>query len=370
MSRAYKNRLRLKGSAYGTERRRDLVKEIVKDSTPLPKTLLYKDIDESFREWVKKDLFIAFEGEEVPTISLFSNQRFSEYMQSWQNVDDKKNLILNFKAITRENNPKTGTIVGQSKNIPGEHSIVMKTVEAYDKNNRKYYIDYRLKQPMAVDLVYTVSLLTNKYELLNEFNMIVNDKFKAINAYIRPNGHFIPMILNDISDESEYSIDNRQFYSQTYNITVKAYIITEDDYIIEERPELKFIGFEGDRKTYAIIEEVPVCEEIVEPEYIYTPINLTVCFEYCKTSYKFTIDTDFQAKNVILDNVRSYKVYVNDIETIIDKNFKVKDGDELHFKNVIRYKNFEVSKIKIEGFKYTEVYGVNEEIEIKDITHC
>ena len=251
MSKAYKNRLRLKGSAYGTERRKNIAKEIVKDSTPLPKTLLYKDIDEAFCEWVKKDLFIAFEGEEIPTISLFSNQRFSEYMQSWQNVDDKKNLILNFKAITRENNPKSGTIVGQSKNIPGEHSIVMKTVEAYDKNNRKYYIDYRLKQPMAVDFIYTVSLLTNKYELLNEFNLIINDKFKSINCYIRPNGHFIPMKLNDISDESEYSIDNRQFYSQSYNITVMGYIITEDDYIVEERPEVKFVGFEGDRKTYA-----------------------------------------------------------------------------------------------------------------------
>ena len=48
MSKAYKNRLRLKGSAYGNERRKNIAKEIVKDSTPLPKTLLYKDIDEAF----------------------------------------------------------------------------------------------------------------------------------------------------------------------------------------------------------------------------------------------------------------------------------------------------------------------------------
>ena len=368
MSKAYKNRLRLKGSAYGTERRKNIAKEIVKDSTPLPKTLLYKDIDEAFCEWVKKDLFIAFEGEEIPTISLFSNQRFSEYMQSWQNVDDKKNLILNFKAITRENNPKSGTIVGQSKNIPGEHSIVMKTVEAYDKNNRKYYIDYRLKQPMAVDFIYTVSLLTNKYELLNEFNLMINDKFKSINCYIRPNGHFIPMKLNDISDESEYSIDNRQFYSQSYNITVMGYIITEDDYIVEERPEVKFVGFEGDRKTYADIEEFPVCN--TNPNYSYVPINITVCFEMCKTSYKFVIDTDFQAKNVVLENVRSYKVYVNDIETNIDENFKVKENDEIHFKNIVRYKAFEDSKIKIEGVKYTETYNNEDSVDIIDITHC
>ena len=239
MSRAYKNTLNLRGKAYGQERRKNLAKEILKDSTPLPKTLLYKDIDKAFSEWVENDLYITFEGEAIPTISLYSNQRFSEYMQTWEGVDEKKNIILNFKAITRENNPKLGTIVGPSKNIPGEHSVLMKTVEAFDKNNRKYYIDYRLKQPTAIDFIYTVSLVTNKYELLNEFNLMMNDKFKSIQCYIRPNGHFIPMILNDISDESEYSIDNRQYYSQTYNITVKAYIITEDDYIIEEIKSIK-----------------------------------------------------------------------------------------------------------------------------------
>lgn len=369
MSRVYKNRLRLNKNAYGTERRENLAKEIVKDSTPLPKTLLYKDIDEAFCEWVKKDLFISFEGEEIPTMSLFSNQRFSEYMQSWQNVDDKKNLILNFKAITRENNPKAGTIVGQSKNIPGEHSIVMKTVEAYDKNNRKYYIDYRLKQPMTIDLIYTVSLLTNKYELLNEFNMLMNDRFKSINCYIRPNGHFIPMKLNDISDESEYSIDNRQFYSQSYNITVMAYIITENDYIVEERPEIKFVGFEGDKGTYADIEELPICEDEVEPAYVYIPLILTINFDKCKNSYKFTIDTDFQFKSLILENIRYYEVYVNDTKTNIDENFKVKENDEIKIQKVIKENAFKEAKIRIEGFKNTEVSELDKDIEITEITH-
>ena len=369
MSRAYKNTLNLRGKAYGQERRKNLAKEILKDSTPLPKTLLYKDIDKAFSEWVENDLYITFEGEVIPTMSLYSNQRFSEYMQTWEGVDEKKNIILNFKAITRENNPKLGTIVGQSKNIPGEHSVLMKTVEAFDKNNRKYYIDYRLKQPTAIDFIYTVSLVTNKYELLNEFNLMMNDKFKAIQCYIRPNDHFIPMILNDISDESEYSIDNRQYYSQTYNITVKGYIITEDDYIIEERPEVRFFGYEGDKATYADIEELPVCSIDGETKYTYVPINLNVHFDTCKSSYRFKIDTDFKAEKVILENIRSFKVFVNDIETTIDENFKVKEGDIIHFKSVIRYYSFQESIIKISGLKYSDVYNVNENIEIKDIIY-
>lgn len=355
MSREYKNVLKIKDGAYGPERRKNLAKEILKDSSPLPNPLEYKDIDEEFCRWVEEDLDISFEGERVPTISLFSNQRFSEYMQSWQNVDDKKNLLLNFKTISRENNPKAGTIVGQTRNIPGEPTFLMKRVEAIDNAGRKYYIDYRVKQPISVDLIYTVSIVTSKYELINEFNILMNDKFKSIDCYIRPKGHFIPMKINDISDKSEYSIDNRQYYSQSYNITVMAYIMTEDSFIVEERPELKFLGFEGDRNktSYAEIEELP-CGEKEESSDNYIPINLTIHFGKCDSGYKFIIDEYFQAKDITLTNVRYFKIFVNDEETILDENFKVKPNDEIKIKGLIRFKTSEDSVIMVDGFKYSD----------------
>ena len=45
MSREYKNKLQLSAEAYGTERRRNLAKEALKDGSPFPATLEYKDID-------------------------------------------------------------------------------------------------------------------------------------------------------------------------------------------------------------------------------------------------------------------------------------------------------------------------------------
>lgn len=343
MSKAYKNKLRLRPNLNGDKQREEITRGIIDYSTPLPQTLLYKDIDESFKEWVENELNITFEEENIPTISLFSNQRFSEYMQSWKNVDSKKNIILNFKAITRENNPKSGTIIGQTKNIPGDYSVLLKTIEARDRNNRKYYIDYRMRQPMSIDLIYTVSLLTNKYELLNEFNLLMNEKFKSITCYIKPNGHFVPMKLNDISDESEYSIDNRQFYSQSYNITVMAYIITEDDYIIEERPEIKFIGYEGDNKSYADIEEFD------NTKYDFISSILTISIGIGKTSYKFNIDTDFVIDKIETNNIRSYRTFINDNEVDLKENFKIFNNDEIKVKGVIKYNVYEESKITIIG---------------------
>ena len=357
MSRAYKNILKLRKTAYGLERRRNLAKEVVKDSTPLPLPVEYKDIDEEFKRWVDEDLAIAFEGEKLPTIALFSNQRFSEYMQSWQNVDDKKNLILNFKTITRENNPKAGTIVGSTRNIPGERTYLMQRVESRDRAGRKYYTDYRVKQPFAVDLIYTVSIVTNKYEMLNDFNELMNDKFKAIDCYIRPNGHFMPMKLNDISDKSEYSIDNRQFYSQSYNITVMAYIMPEDSFIVEEKPLLKFMGFEGDQsgRSYAEVEDLP-CNYEEESPYAYIPMSITIHIEPCNTKYEFTMDGSFNASTVEYKNVRSFKVTVNDRETVVDENFRINNGDVIKVKSIYRFNYLEPSEIIIKGFDPTSTY--------------
>lgn len=316
-SRNFKNVLRLAERSYGKERRKNLTKEELKDSTPFPNPVVYEDIDAEMHRWVEEDLMITFEDKRLPTMDLFSNQRFSEYLQSWDYVDENNNLILNFKTISRENNPKSGTINGETKNIPGERTFLMKRVEAKDDNNRRYFIEYRMKQPFSIDLIYNISIMTDKYELINKFNLLVNEKFKAIDCYIRPKGHYMSMVLNDISDESEYNIDDRQFYSQTYNITVRAYIVTEENFITEEKPFLKFIGFEGETHPNTAIVEV---EDASQPcpinPYYYQPVKLDVEMGECCDKVKFTLDFDFSAYylKVCTDNVKKFRLFINDTE--------------------------------------------------------
>lgn len=371
MSREYKNALELYDKAFGAERRQNLAKEVLQDGTPLPKPLDYKHIDEEFKRWVEEDLDVSFEGEKVPTIALFSNQRFSEYMQSWENVDDKKNILINFKAITRENNPKPGTLNGGTKNIPGERTYLMKRVPAIDKAGRRYYIDYRVKQPFCVDFSYTVTIVTNKYELLNTFNLLIQEKFKAIQCFIRPQGHFIPMTLADISDESQYSLNDRQYYSQSYIISVNAYLLPEDSFIVEERPELKFMGFEGDanKSSYAEIEELPCRQE--DSPYINTPMRITIHFDSCSTKYEFTMDDFFRGEKIKFLNIRSYAIDINGVEvpdwevstegreyeTEIH-GLKWKEGDVIKIHKLKKYSTFEGAEIILTGCDYREVQEV------------
>lgn len=392
-SRNFKNFLGYDNQPDPKELRANFDKEELKDSTPFPNPLTYEDIDKEFKKWVEDSLEISYEGKRLPTMTLFSNQRFSEYMQSWKFTDEDQNPILNFKTISRENNPKSGTINGESKNIPGEHTWLMKRVVATDKNGREYYIEYRMKQPFSVDLVYKVGLFTNKYELVNNFNQLVNDRFKAIDAYIRPNGHYISMKLDDIADDSQYSIDDRQYYSQSYTITVKAYIIPEDSFIVREVPRLTFIGFDLEGEgSYADIEvgsshkiaevqtiltETDDCKD--DQPYYYRDVTLKITLDPCDTSLSFTMDMDFIAKvdRMFSTNAKYFKIKING-ETIVEayggnipEDIEFHEGDEVKVCGVIRKRNGKPTYIEMGGFNVTNAVSdedsdYNEEVIVED----
>lgn len=381
-SRNFKNFMGYDIQPDPIELRRNFDKEELKDGTPFPNPLTYEDIDREFKKWVENSLEISYEGKNLPTMTLFSNQRFSEYMQSWTFTDEDQNPILNFKTISRENNPKSGTINGESKNIPGEHTWLMKRVLAADKNGREYYVEYRMKQPFAVDLVYKVGLFTNKYELLNKFNQLVNDRFKAIDCYIRPNGHYISMKLNDISDDSEYSLNDRQYYSQSFSITIRAYIIPEDSFSVHEVPRLAFIGFDTTGEgSYADIEEGEVADiqSIItetndckdDKPYYYRQVNLNVYVDPCDSNVTFTIDMNFKAKveQSFSVNTKYFKIKVNGgpaIESVngnLPEDIEFHNGDLIKVCGVIKKKTSAQAKIVLKGYTTDDVTSIHDSAE-------
>jgi hypothetical protein len=58
------------------------------------------------------------------------------------------------------------------------------------------------------------------------------------------------------------------------------------------------------------------------------------------------------------------------MEVNFDDTFKVRENDVIHFKSVVKFNSFEMSKIKIIGFKYTESIKKEELLDLKDITYC
>jgi hypothetical protein len=315
----------LKKTSEGNERRKEMLEDILSNSSFLPKTVTYKDIDEAFKSWVEEKLVIKSDnGNDFPTMVLYSNQRFSEYTQSWKYTDKNNNLMLNFKTVSRENNPQYGKIQNGYWNIPGERFYTMRKEVVMDDNGSESFLVMKMKQPTAIDLNYKVSIFTTQYHSINDFNDKINRMFNSRQCYISPNNHFMPMTLESISDESSYNIDDRQFYGQVYQINVKAYIITEEDYRVEEMP-LKHgfsIPMAKSDRSYPDV-EIEECEDEG-----FDRITVTFPEKTNKNTAEFTIDTDFKIDEINIENLyRNYKFFVNDNIVLDPKGFSLKEND-------------------------------------------
>ena len=315
--RKYKNYLNIHHTPDPLERRMNLIKGAIGKGTALPNPVVYEDIDRAFKEWVEKDLYISYEGKEIPTMVLYSNQRFSEYLQTWQYTDENNNVLLNFKTVTRENNPGFGKDQGGFYNIPGEPFFLMARQIAHEPSGRLYFIDYKMRQPFTVDLSYKINIVSNKIGLINEFNLMVNNAFKSRQCYLNVNGHHMPMLIENISDESEYSVSDRQFYSQSFSITLQAYIIREEDMRVEETPVMA-VKYMGDHETQrkkmvSLVPDMGVgCDEPADNKYYET---LTIVFDTCMDE---KIHFNTKANNLtayyyeVDDNISYFMISVND----------------------------------------------------------
>lgn len=367
MSRFYRNTLDLSVTPDPIERRQNISKEIVRHADYMPKPLGYEDIDRSFKEWVENDIEIIHEGKKLPTMVLYSNQRFSEYMQTWQYTDENNNVRLNFKTVTRENNPSHGTIVGNTYNIPGDRFYTFKSINAIDGNGKEYRIDYKMRQPTPIDLKYKVSIMTNRYVAINEFNEIVNRLFNAKQAYICPNGHYMSITLDNFSDESEYNISDRQFFSQSFSVTVKGYIIREEDLRVEENPVAAKVFFNeetGRRKKASVeLSEYEPCL-LPEEKYFKKPIDIDIQLYYCAPcngKVEFTLDENFTLTELVFpknNNVdeNDINIWVNKDVTSIpdykDVNHLLQNEKKIDFKegDTINIKTNRIKKHITEGF--------------------
>ena len=376
---------KLRHKAYGVERRRNLSKLILEHAPNFPLSVTYSDIDNSFQEWVEKQLEISYDGRRLPTFKLFSNQRINEYAQTWQHLDETGNLILNFKTITRENNPSKGENQGQWYNCPGDRDYPMFIVPTLQENGTQAYDMYTMKQPFSIDLIYTVTLVSSKYDLINEFNMLVNNEFKAINAYIAPHWHYMPMLLEGVSDESEYALEDRKYYSQTYKIRVKAYIIREEDYKVTKLPSRMVIRFLNDtskiKQDKIKVEEREYfddecCLRLEEDPYYNKMIKLTVKFPECEKKAKFVIDTDMIVREISTSNVYDFVMSINGEFQDVEGDINIYNEDELYFE-IEKDEVNQDSEIIIQGFdpnsildsRYNPESSLDEDINEEEIIY-
>lgn len=308
--------------------RKSYAQDILRKAPIFPKPLEYADIDASFNEFVQNDLGLTVNGKDVPTFTLFSNQRFSEYSQTWKHSDEDGNLILNFKTINRSTAPQGGENQGGLWNIPGDRFYTVLQRSVLEDNGTESIEIYSMKQPYAVTLEYRISFITDLFENLATFNEMINETFKSRQHYIRPNNHYIPLILESVDDESKYSVSDYRFYVQTVTIKALAYIIHEDDIKVEKFPKRVNVGLVGDKRKYKVNIDIEEDEDELENQ----TIKLTLNFEKWHDKVEFEIDTDMDIQTVERKNIRNMRIFVNGTPIYWEKGFKVKNGDKIRIK--------------------------------------
>lgn len=244
------------------DRREELLDNIIDNGTYLPKSLLHEDLDKGMLEFVKNDLQILSGGKIIPTVDkIISTQNWSQYTETWTFIDDDNNPVPPFITLVRMNDSKFGTNPATQYTIPNRKPFYFASVPTWDGQRNGFDI-YSIPQPVPIDLNFSVKIITNRIRDLNKFNTKVLQKFSSKQAYAMINGHYIPIISTNITDESQINTDSRKFYIQSYDFTMLGFLIDEEEF--EVKPAINRISqvFETEIQNQVpnvqIVETIPI----------------------------------------------------------------------------------------------------------------
>ena len=211
-------------------RREELSGLIDEHGTMLPKSVLHADLDRGMLDFVSNDLRTSVSGKKIPVIDrILTLQRWVEFSQTWSFSDKDKNISLPFVVVVRKPDVQPGSNPSLQYTIPDRRQFHYAKVPTWD-GNRKGYDVYKIPQPVPVDVIYDVKIVCNRMRELNQFNKVILQKFTSRQAYTFVKGHYVPMILNSVGDESVVDSEDRRYYQQNYQFQLQGFLIDEDEF--------------------------------------------------------------------------------------------------------------------------------------------
>jgi hypothetical protein len=215
-------------------RRQELLDRITKSDTYLPDSILHDDLDLGMLDFIKENFKIVSDGEQIPIIpKILTIQRWAELENSWEFVDEDRNIKLPFIAIVRQPDVQPGTNPVTQRTIPDRDTFFYASVPTW--NGTQVGADiYRIPQPVAVDITFEVTIVCTKFRELNKFNQKVLQKFSSRQAYTTVKGHYIPIILESVADSTPLdTMDGRRYYVQNYKFIMLGFLIDSDDFEVK-----------------------------------------------------------------------------------------------------------------------------------------
>lgn len=216
------------------DRRQELLDRITKSDTYLPDSILHDDLDMGMLEFVKNNFVVVSDGDKIPVIpKILTIQRWGEFTNNWNFSDDDGNIKLPFIAVIRKPDVQPGTNPSIQRTIPDRSKFYYASVPTWNGTQMGADI-YKIPQPVAVDITFEVTIVCTKFRDLNRFNKIVLQKFSSRQAYTTVKGHYIPIVLDSVDDNSPIdSLDGRRFYLQNYKFTMLGFLIDSEEFEVK-----------------------------------------------------------------------------------------------------------------------------------------
>jgi hypothetical protein len=155
----------------------------------------------------------------------------------------------------------------------------------------------------AVDLKYSMKIICNRMRELNQLNKVVMQTFASRQAYTFIKGQYVPIILENISDESQMTIDARKYYVQSYEFNMMGYLIDEEEF--EVKPAIQ--------RVTQLIELDTSTRKQRRPKYPENPDEFEMNFLFVSGNTILNDVIDFTANMNLVssNNVDSFDVYIN-----------------------------------------------------------
>lgn len=226
-----KTNIKIYPQKENVERRKELLNEIIQNDTFFPDPILHDDLDRGMLDYVLEYFKVVSNGEQIPIIpKILTIQRWGEISSTWEYSDDDRNIKIPFISIVRKPDVQPGTNPSVQRTIPDRKTFYYHSVPTWNGNQKGFEI-YKIPQPVAVDITYDVTIITTEIRDLNKFNKIVLEKFSSRQSYTKIKGHYIPIVLNNLNDNSNVNnVEGRRFYVQTYNFTMLGLIVDEEEF--------------------------------------------------------------------------------------------------------------------------------------------
>jgi hypothetical protein len=313
----------------GYERRVELLEDINKDGTYLPKSILHEDLDRGFLDFVKNDLKTVVGGKVVKVVDiLMTTQNWAQFTQTWDFNNIDKNVQPPIITTVRTPEVKYGTLPSLRYNIPNRKQYYYAAVPTWD-GQRKGMDIYTIPQPVPVDIKFSVKIICNRMRELNKFNQIVIEKFASRQAYTQIKGHYIPIILDEISDESVMDLEKRRYYIQSYAFTLQGFLSDEEEYEVKPAISRSLMLVELDNRKkkvkrkqyppnpdqYVFKADFPIGVTSYTQTFNYSA-NIDINGDVNINTYEFLINGLYYGNNITTLPAGVIQINTNDILTI------------------------------------------------------